>query len=116
MKESFWLNNLYQLIELYHSDKNKGFDSDVAQKYVKRYEYSTITKTKKKSWLWQILVRFKNQLILLLLVVGVVSLYFKEIPSFIIISIITLINVLLDFYQEYRVYSTIESLKKFMAL
>lgn len=50
------------------------------------------------------------------IVVGIISFYLKETPSFIIISINIILSTTLDFYQEYKATNIIESLKKYVDL
>ncbi len=112
----FWKINKDTLIKSLHSDEKSGLSFAEAKKLLKKVGKNKIKKQKDSIWFSQIIVHFKNPLILLLLVVGAISLYLREFPNFIIISIITAISVTLDFYQEYKALSTIESLKRLVAL
>ncbi|MGV0977164.1 MAG: cation-transporting P-type ATPase, partial [Azonexus sp.] len=55
-----------------------------------------------KSLLRQYLSRFKNPLVLILLVASAVSALTGEVTNFVIISCIVLLSVTLDFVQEHR--------------
>ncbi len=62
-------------------------------------------------WL-QFLARFKNPLVILLLVASAISAFTGEMTNFVIISIMVLFSVTLDFIQEHRASTAAESLRK----
>ncbi len=59
----------------------------------------------------QFLSRFKNPLVILLLVASGISAFTDEITNFIIISVIVLLSVTLDFFQEHQAGKAAESLR-----
>lgn len=61
--------------------------------------------------LLQFLSRFKNPLVILLLVACAISAFIGEITNFVIISIMVLFSVTLDFVQEHRAGKATESLR-----
>jgi Mg2+-importing ATPase len=61
--------------------------------------------------LLQFLLRFKNPLVILLLVASAISAFIGEITNFVIISIMVLFSVTLDFVQEHRAGKAAESLR-----
>jgi len=61
-------------------------------------------------WL-QFLSRFKNPLVILLLVASAISAFTGEMTNFVIISVMVLFSVTLDFVQEHRASTAAESLK-----
>jgi Mg2+-importing ATPase len=65
-----------------------------------------------KSLLLQYLNRFKNPLVLILLVASAVSAFTGEVTNFLIISLIVLLSVTLDFVQEYRANAAAEKLRQ----
>ncbi|WPY01432.1 Putative HAD superfamily magnesium-translocating P-type ATPase [Candidatus Trichorickettsia mobilis] len=112
-----WLEiSMDELKQCINTNNYNGLSTNEAKELVQRFGSNIIKSSKKYTLIIQFLSRFKNPLILLLLVVGVISLYLKDTPSFIVISLITLVSVTLDFYQEYKAFNTIESLKKLVAL
>lgn len=113
---SFWEITKDELIKSLNSDYNSGLSGVRANKLIKRFGYNSVKGEKKDIWVTQLLLRLKNPLILLLIFVGIISFYLKETPSFIIISIIIIISVSLDFYQEYKASAIIEYLKRSVAL
>ena len=69
-----------------------------------------------KSLLVQFLIRFKNPLVIILLVASAVSAFTGEVTNFLIISVIVLMSVTLDFVQEYRANAAAEKLKLSVSL
>ncbi len=63
------------------------------------------------AWL-QFVSRFKNPLVVILLVASVVSAFSGEITNFVIISAIVLMSVTLDFVQEYRAQLAVDQLRQ----
>lgn len=59
----------------------------------------------------QFLARFKNPLVILLLVASAISAFTGEITNFVIISVLVLFSVTLDFIQEHRAGKAAESLR-----
>ncbi|QGM48032.1 magnesium-translocating P-type ATPase [Methylocystis heyeri] len=66
--------------------------------------------------LLQFLSRFKNPLVILLLVASAISALTGEITNFLIISTMVLLSVTLDFVQEYRAGKAAESLSQSVSL
>jgi len=69
-----------------------------------------------RSLLVQFLMRFKNPLVIILLVASGVSAFIGEITNFVIISCIVLLSVSLDFVQEYRANNAAEKLRLSVSL
>ena len=65
-----------------------------------------------QSLLRQYLSRFRNPLVVILLVASAVSAFTGEVANFLIISVIVLLSVTLDFVQEYRANSAAEKLRQ----
>ena len=71
---------------------------------------------REKSLLLQYIMRFKNPLVVILLVASGVSAFTGEVTNFLIISCIVLLSVTLDFVQEYRANAAAEKLKLSVSL
>ncbi|MBI5917759.1 MAG: magnesium-translocating P-type ATPase [Nitrosomonadales bacterium] len=71
---------------------------------------------RERSLLIQYLSRFKNPLVIILLVASIVSALSGEVINFIIISVIVLLSVTLDFVQEYRANAAAEKLRLSVAV
>ncbi len=69
-----------------------------------------------KSLLRQYFSRFKNPLVLILLVASAVSAFTGELTNFLIISCIVLLSVTLDFVQEYRANAAAEKLRQSVSI
>lgn len=65
-----------------------------------------------KSLLLQYLIRFRNPLVLILLVASAVSAFTGEATNFLIITCMVLLSVTLDFVQEYRANAAAEKLRQ----
>src|SRR5665647_3727706 len=66
-------------------------------------------------WL-QFLSRFKNPLVILLLVASAISAFTGQMANFVIITVMVLLSVTLDFVQEHRAGKAAESLRKSVSL
>jgi hypothetical protein len=73
--------------------------------------------TVKRSPLWlQFLSRFRNPLVIILLVASGLSAATGDIPSFVIVASIVLISMTLDFVQEVRAQNAVEALRRSVAV
>lgn len=81
-----------------------------------RFGPNLLRASSQRSLLLQYLVRFKNPLVLILLLASAVSALTGELANFLIISFIVLLSVTLDFVQEYRANSAAEKLRQSVAL
>src|ERR1019366_6312819 len=88
-----------------------GLSSTEAKSRLARFGPNLFRENKDKSLLLQYLARFKNPLVIILLVASAVSAFTGEVANFLIISVIVLLSVTLDFVQEYRANAAAEKLK-----
>ena len=73
--------------------------------------------TAKRSPLWlQFLSRFRNPLVIILLVASGLSAATGDIPSFVIIASIVMLSMTLDFVQEVRAQNAVEALRRSVAV
>jgi Mg2+-importing ATPase len=79
-----------------------GLSSAEARARLKRYGRNELGDRPERSLLFQFLRRFRNPLVLILIVASVVSALTGEVASFAIIVLMVLLSVILDFVQEYR--------------
>jgi Mg2+-importing ATPase len=93
-----------------------GLSGAQAKAGLARYGLNLFREHAEKTLLVQYLLRFKNPLVIILLVASAVSAFTGEITNFIIISCIVLMSVTLDFVQEYRASAAAEKLKLSVAL
>lgn len=107
----FWQNSLSDLWKLYNTDLN-GLSNREAKSRLKKYGPNVFHPPLRHSLLFQFLAKFKNPLVIILLIASAVSALTGEVASFIIILLIILMSVTLDFIQEYRAGREAEKLKQ----
>jgi Mg2+-importing ATPase len=88
-----------------------GLSCAEAKARLARFGPNLFREQQAKSLLRQYLSRFKNPLVLILLVASAVSAFTGEVINFFIISLIVLLSVTLDFVQEYRANAAAEKLR-----
>ncbi|MGE8722015.1 magnesium-translocating P-type ATPase [Leptospira terpstrae] len=109
-QSAWWLKPLKETLESLEV-KTSGLDSEEVEKRRKQFGANQFVDHKEKPIWKQLLVRFRNPLILLLLFASVISAFMGEISNFIIISILVLFSVLLDFIQEHKAGKAADSLR-----
>jgi len=80
----------------------KGLQEEDAQDRLKEYGYNEPAKKKKRTILIQILSKFVNPLVIVLIIIGAFSLFFGEKISAVLVFAMVLMSVFLSFIQEYR--------------
>ncbi|MFZ1213870.1 MAG: magnesium-translocating P-type ATPase, partial [Pseudolabrys sp.] len=93
-----------------------GLNSTEAAARLLRHGANTLDSRQKYSFLLKVLSRFRNPLVLILLVAAVISGFTGDVASLVIISTMVLLSVLLDSVQEYRAEQAAEQLKVSVAL
>ncbi|USN45712.1 MAG: cation-translocating P-type ATPase [Candidatus Woesearchaeota archaeon] len=89
-----------------------GLTKKEAQKRLEEFGYNELPKEKKFRLLNIFIGQFKNPLILLLILAGIISFFLGELVESIAIFAIVILNALLGFYQEYKAEKAIEALEK----
>lgn len=89
-----------------------GLSSAEAKTRLTRFGPNLFRERPARSLLLQYLARFKNPLVIILLVASAVSAFTGEVTNFLIISFIVLLSVTLDFVQEYRANAAAEKLRQ----
>lgn len=108
--QSWWLDLLPA-----ESDA-KGLSSAEAKARLIKFGPNRFRDKPKLALLRQYFSRFKNPLVIILLVASAVSAFTGEVANFIIISSMVLLSVTLDFVQEYRANATAEKLRQSVSL
>jgi len=90
----------------------KGLTDREAQERLSVYGYNEPAKKKKRTVLFEILSRFLNPLVIVLLVIAGFSLFFGEKISALLVVLMALISVLLSFVQEHRAGREAEKLSE----
>ena len=88
-----------------------GLSDAEAKTRLARFGPNLFRERQDRSLLLQYLARFKNPLVIILLVASAVSAFTGEVTNFLIISFIVLLSVTLDFVQEYRANAAAEKLR-----
>jgi Mg2+-importing ATPase len=89
----------------------KGLNEEESLNRLKQYGPNEVDKEKRKSLFLQLISNFKNPLVILLLVLGLISYLTGDIRGTIMISVMVLLGILLRFFQELRSDKAAEKLK-----
>ena len=89
-----------------------GLSSAEAAERLASFGPNLIRRERKQTLVLQFLSRFRNPLVILLLVASAISALTGEVTSFLIILAMVLLSVTLDFVQEYRAGQAAESLRQ----
>ena len=115
LERKFWQIALPDLEKQLAADGN-GLSSAEAVARRLRYGPNTLEERRRLSLPLKFLSRFRNPLVIILLVAAVISALTGDLASLIIISTIVLMSAVLDTVQEYRAEQAAESLKVSVAL
>ncbi|MEW6086714.1 MAG: magnesium-translocating P-type ATPase [bacterium] len=94
------------------ASSEKGLTEKEAKRRLAEYGYNEPAKKKKRSLLFQILSKFVNPLVVVLLIIAVFSMYFGEKISAVLVSMMAVMSVFLSFIQEYRAGKEAEKLSE----
>ncbi|WP_020485185.1 magnesium-translocating P-type ATPase [Methylomonas sp. MK1] len=108
--EIWWLQSPSQLRTARANDMG-GLSSAEASAKLAECGPNLFRDHQQQALLLQFLARFKNPLVILLLVASAISAFTGELTNFVIISIMVLFSVTLDFVQEHRAGKAAESLR-----
>jgi len=93
-----------------------GLDAASAQQRLAQYGLNEATMEKRRSLALQFLARFRNPLIVILLIASGMSAATGDVASFVIIAVIVLLSISLDFVQEVRAQSAVAALRRSVAV
>ncbi len=105
-------DKLYSFLE---SDP-KGLKDEIVQKKLNYYGYNELSKKKRISGVLKFLSYFKNPLVIILLIAGLISGLANEIKNFIIINTMVLMSIVLNFYQEHKSNKAAERISERLAV
>ena len=112
---NFWHEPLANLLQNLNASESGLTHAEVIKRS-KKFGKNEISSSKKITVLHQLLRRFKNPLVVLLLVTSLVSLVLKQNSNFLIIIVIVFFGVALDFFQEYSANKSAKKLQESIAL
>ncbi|MDD5692561.1 MAG: magnesium-translocating P-type ATPase [Candidatus Omnitrophica bacterium] len=91
---------------------SKGLSEDDARKRLEEYGFNEPARKKKRTILIQIISKFINPLVIVLLIIAAFSLFFGEKVSAILVILMAALSVFLSFIQEYRAGKEAEKLSE----
>ncbi|SDZ04404.1 magnesium-translocating P-type ATPase [Nitrosomonas sp. Nm33] len=109
--QAWWLKPLSECQRELNADSN-GLSNAEALSRLTKYGPNIFRDHHELPLLIQFLSRFKNPLVILLLVASAISAFTSEITDFVIIMVIVISSVTLDFVQEHRASKAAESLRR----
>jgi Mg2+-importing ATPase len=101
IKEEYITAPVSLLLEQFQTSLN-GLSEHEAQKRLEEYGYNEPAKKKKRTVIIQLLSKFANPLVIVLLIIAGISIFFKETLDAILVLLMAMISVFLSFFQEYR--------------
>jgi len=93
-----------------------GVSAEEAKRRLGQYGPNSVRPHKHRRLVWEFLRHFLNPLVLILLTASGISALTGEVTSFLIISTIVLMSVILDFVQEHRAEQAAERLQQSVAV
>jgi Mg2+-importing ATPase len=90
----------------------KGLTDDEALRRLEEYGYNEPAKKKKRTIILQIISKFLNPLVIVLLVIAISSLFFGEKASAILVTLMAIMSVFLSFIQEHKAGKEAEKLSE----
>ena len=108
--KAWWLQPLTEPNAGLATDEG-GLTSAEALSRLSKYGLNLFRDHQEQSLILQFLSRFKNPLVILLLVASAISAFTGQTANFVIITVMVLLSVTLDFVQEHRAGKAAESLR-----
>lgn len=93
-----------------------GLDAAAAGSRLAQFGPNDAAAEKRRPLALQFLARFRNPLIIILLIASGLSAATGDVPSFVIIAAIVLLSISFDFVQEVRAQSAVEALRRSVAV
>jgi len=90
----------------------KGLTTEEAEKRLEEYGYNEPARKKKSSIVFQIISKFFNPLVIVLLIIALSSLFFGEKISAALVTLMAIMSVALSFFQEHRAGREVEKLSE----
>ncbi len=112
---AFWRQSVPELLKLQNTTE-AGLTGSEAELRLKQAGPNMLRPPKKRALALQFFARFKNPLVIILLIASAVSAFTGDVTSFLIISSIVVMSVTLDFIQEHRAGKAAEELRRSVAI
>jgi Mg2+-importing ATPase len=114
-REEFWRCTLESLQAELGADRS-GLGEDEAARRLTVHGPNKLTPHRERAVVLQLLSRFANPLVLLLLAAATISAFTGDVASFVIITLVVVLSVTLDFVQEYRAGRAAEQLRQSVSI
>jgi Mg2+-importing ATPase len=92
-----------------------GLTSQEAENRLKTYGRNELARRRRRTGLFELLIHFRNPLVLILLIAGLISGLTGDVRDAAIIFFIVVVSVVLDVYQESKAQNAAEALRKRVA-
>ena len=106
-----WTNEDIQNILKKLDTTKEGLSTAEAEKRIAKYGYNELPTTKKESNIKKFINQFKNSLIIVLLIAGILSVAIGNLKDSVVIFLVIAVNGVMGFLQEYKADKAIEVLK-----
>jgi len=93
---------------------HQGLSENQVLELRKKFGENTIFFKEKVSWFFILLSQLKSPLVYILVIVSLISLFFKEYVDAELIGFVVILNTLMGFFQEYRAQKTLIALRKIL--
>ncbi|NMC75929.1 MAG: calcium-translocating P-type ATPase, PMCA-type [Candidatus Methanofastidiosa archaeon] len=106
-----WINEDIKNILKNLDTTKEGLSTSEAEKRIAKYGYNELPSVKKESNFKKFINQFKNNLIIVLLLAGILSVAIGNLKDSVVIFLVIVVNGVMGFLQEYRADKAIEVLK-----
>ncbi|MCM8800342.1 MAG: magnesium-translocating P-type ATPase, partial [Candidatus Omnitrophica bacterium] len=96
----------------YFKSSFKGISEEEAKKRLEEYGYNEVSRKKKRTLILQLLSKFINPLVVVLIVIASFSLFLGEKINALIVTLMAILSVFMSFIQEYRAGKEAERLSE----
>ena len=113
--QNWWAQTLAATLASLHADP-RGLTRAQARARLARFGINRFRDRPERPLLVQFVARFRNPLVIILLVASAIAALTGDLTSFIIINLVVLLSVTIDFVQEFRAGRAAESLRESVAV
>jgi Ca2+-transporting ATPase len=110
-KADCYLKSVKEVFEALKTNE-KGLSSEEAEKRLNEYGENTLTTKVKTPWWLTCLLQFRDVLVIILIIAGVISYAIGSFRDGTIMFIIVLLNAVIGYFQEHKAERIMDSLKK----
>ncbi len=111
----FWQPPLVEL-QAQRGSSSEGLSEAEAGARLRTVGPNLLRPRAERAWVLQFLAHFRNPLVLVLLAASAIAGMLGDMKSFVVITVIVLMSVTLDFFQEFRASRAVEKLRHTVAL